>query len=278
DFLGCLAQLAGLDVDAALAAGARAEVGRFHVLAAGCALGAGDEALATRYLARAHAADLPRDALAQTPPELQALDEGLPSAPTHTLTLRSRPSGAHVSVDGAARCTTPCELTLSRGHHVFRFDRLGHRARVLALELGADTDEDVALDPAPSDVVAAQLAAELRAGRHPDDPGLAAAAAEAWGARVVVLAWTDRCEAATCPARAALYDRALRRIVSRASAPASSDAVHAVVVEWRGRVEPRPLRRQPAFWALTLTAAGIAALTAWAVARPPERHFAIEAR
>ncbi|MCB9631363.1 MAG: hypothetical protein H6721_04385 [Sandaracinus sp.] len=59
DFLGCLAQLAELDVDAALAAGARAEVRRFHVLAAGCALGAGDEALATRYLARAHAADPP---------------------------------------------------------------------------------------------------------------------------------------------------------------------------------------------------------------------------
>lgn len=285
DFLGCLTRMQSpeLAVDALLAQGQRELAGLTVVLGAACAFDAGDAELARDLLGRAIACDLPTRALREVKPGVQALMETLQAEavqrPRLRLRLRSQPTGARVTIDGAvpSTCThTPCSLTLRHGPHVLLLERLGYLPRTVILRLERSTERQVALDPAPSALAREQLAVALAAGLAADSASFAETASHAEQARVVVIVELGR----DARASATLYDRALGRIVarSRGAEPADGAAtvVRAVIGEWRGQVEVRPLWKRPLFWGITAATAAAAALTAFLLARPTEQRFALE--
>ncbi|MAQ14098.1 MAG: hypothetical protein CMN30_04785 [Sandaracinus sp.] len=276
-FAECLTALERpeLAFEALLAAGHRDSAGHVRVLGSACALLAGDGALARRRLRDALVRDLPLVGLDRTTPEHQALAETVGAevravAPV-SLALVSEPAGAAVRVDGRAACRTPCRLPLRAGAHHFELRRLGHAPRAFTRDVAGDARWVLRLDPAPSELLRTQLARRLAAGPL-DAPELGELAADAYEARVVVLVWGDDARVT-----AALYDRGLHRFVARAAGTPGDTplTVGTAVEEWRGIVEPRPLRKRPLFWgvlAASLAVVGAAiGISVWALTVEPTR-------
>lgn len=279
DFLRCMSamQTEELSVDALLREGHIDLAATVTIFGAACAHGAGDLPLAGRILQRLFAASLNREALRDTTPEFQRyaerLDEQAQRIGEIELRLDTRPAGAGLELDGRAiACDRPpCLLALRPGLHVVRATRLGHVPRVEVMDLTEETEtRTLALDPAPAAMIRAQLAAALGDEHAPDRQDIAAAAADAFGARVVVVVWREG------PSSLALvYDRGLRTTVARARASTERAAIEDVIEEWRGVTEPRRLVAQPAFWLTTITVAAAAAVAAFFLTRPTEKDYVL---
>jgi hypothetical protein len=279
DFLRCLARLSdsALDRWRLLEEGHREAFAEVAVFGAACAHGAADEALARGLLESAviAAVDLAPH-LPVTNPEFQALAASVRDAASERgrarLTLTTRPSGAHVIIDGGAvECrATPCELSLVPGEHVLLIRRLGAAPRIVRQAVREDMELALRLDPAPADELRAQLGEAIHAEMAPDAAPFVRAVASAVGARVVVIAWR-----ADGRAHALVYDRALSRVVARTSVEGDdpTTAVRATVVEWRGVVEPTPLYAEPLFWAGIAGVTTVTAIVVYLLVSPPEpRH------
>jgi hypothetical protein len=285
DFIGCLSQMQNgtLDIDAMIFAGQRAAAGTTCILAAACAFDAGDKQLAQSLLMRATIAELPTKALEQTKPGVQRLMETLQAEamerPRVPLIVRSDPPDAAIRVDGVAspRCrSSPCRLHLRKGRHLLRLTRLGYLPRLVAVELEAGLERIIALDPAPAARARRQLADALSAGAATDTRAFVQTIAQAEQVQVVVVATHD----AKSRAGATLYDHQLERIVARSRVTNSSDgvasAVRAVIAQWRGEVEDRPLWKRPLFWGITVGSIAATAVMVFLLTRPAEERFAIE--
>jgi hypothetical protein len=142
---------------------------------------------------------------------------------------------------------------------------------VVSLQLDGSAERQLALDSAPAEEQKRQVADALSRGLSPDRKDVAATLTNGFSARVAVVAWQEEQQV-----RLALFDRALDQIVARQSCPPTAAALHlaghALVTEWRGEVEPRPLVRRPAFWlvlsAVTALVATAVGLGVWAANRP----------
>lgn len=279
EFLRCVAALQEppLDVDALLDAGLREAADQVLVFGAACAFGGDDLASAERLLRRAQAAELPLAALGETTPETQAFAERVlaNAPPIRRIRLESSPVGAQIRLDGRDRCPlTPCDLSARAGPHRLHLELLGFESRALTLQLDADLSRTVALAPASGPELVTQLEHALTLPSAAEGGGqlaIARVAAEAYGARVVVLLRRDG-DAHV----AVVYDRSRERFVSTVRDTSAERATYLASQEWRGIVEPRPVWRQPLFWTLVVGAAGVAAVIVWLAVRPPERTYSIE--
>lgn len=283
DFVGCLAhmQRPALALDDLLARGQREAAAQTAILGAACAHDAGDADLAKRLLSRVLVAEFATTALAETKPAVQKLMETMQAARRNEarvpLVLKTHPAGAEVSIDGQSMgcAKTPCKATLRKGRHLVVLRKLGHLSRRLVIELDERLERKISLDPAPAKEARVQLANHLAAGHALDGVEVAATAAEAAEARVVLLVQSKQRQL-----RASLFDRKLRRIVSRASLPEEPGAlargVRAVIEEWREAVEPTPLWKRPLFWGITVGAAAATAVTVFFLTRPTEKHYVLE--
>lgn len=256
-FATCLTALQApeLDVSSLLSAGHRDAAGHALLLAGACALLAGDEPLARRRVASAAIADVPLGQSERTTPEFQQLVEDetarVRTLPSYTIALKTDPENAQVRVDGADSCQAPCTLSLREGNHLLRLERPGSVPRDVSLEVSSDRTLELRLDPAPAPLMRQQLADAIGAGPL-DRVEVAELAASAHGARVVVLL-----ERRGARVAAALFDRGLHRFVARVADDTARTrvAVHQLVDEWRGIVEPTPVYRRASFW--LLLAAGV---------------------
>jgi len=277
DFLRCLTllQSPALDADRVLDTGQRAATGRLLVLSAACAHGAGDVGLARILLERVYVLELnPEAALRRTTPELQTIAEeeraAILGSPRPRVQLRSRPSGARVIVDGRLVCpTTPCSIEPPAGDHAIRLEHLGYAPRTERRVLDQPEELTLALDEASEAVGRDQLARALGDGADPGTADFMRTAALVYGARVVLLLWRGEGRS-----RAAIYDRALGRVVARTQLRGSAEvAAAAVLREWQGVALPTPLVRNPWFWAGTLGAAALVGVATWLAVRPRnEQH------
>ncbi len=265
DFLRCLTKLqsSSLDVDRLLEKDRRDDAARVGVLAAACALGAGDKPRARELVHRQLVRGLESaDTLRQTTPEFQALvdDERavVRKLSSVTIEVQTTPDRASVHVDGQLRCrNSPCRVHLVRGEHIVTADLLGRRPRAVTVELNEDQRLTLALDDASAEDVRGQLLASLAGGTPPTDIEVSQASANAFGSRYVVLVWPEQNSV-----HATAYDRVSNKISAHVAIDAGPDAVpaavRAVVHEERGVSGPKPIVRQPFFW---LTVAGVAVLT-----------------
>jgi hypothetical protein len=282
DFLRCLTamQSGTVEIDRLLADGLREDAGRAAVFQAACAYGAGDESLADAVIRRLFIAGLDASALVETTPEFQALAEraeaaviGRTEAEVH---LATRPAQAAVQVDGVpVTCgVRTCSVSLRPGRHVVRVERLGFSPRTVHVDVEGETRRTIALDPAPADEIRAQLARAVASADPPDKGEFIRAVADAFGARVVVLVWGQ-----TGPTRAAVFDRAMGRVVSRASVDEGDSPVRTAaataVSEWRGLVEPTTLVEEPLFWITTVGVAAAAGVAVFLLTQPEERHYVL---
>lgn len=265
DFLRCLTKLqsSSLDVDRLLEKDRREDAARVGVLAAACALGAGDKPRARDLVHRLLVRGLESaNTLRQTTPEFQALVDDQRAAvsklPSVTIEVQTRPDRASVHVDGLLRCrNSPCRVHVIRGEHIVTAELLGRRTRAASVELNEDQRLTIALDDASAEDVRGQLLASLAAGTPATDIEVSQASANAFGARYVVLVWSDENNV-----HATAYDRVSDKISAHVAIEAGPDAVaqavRAAVHEERGVSGPKPIVKQPAFW---LTVAGVALLT-----------------
>jgi len=94
-------------------------------------------------------------------------------AATGTLVISSEPSGAHASVDGVDRGTTPLTLTLAAGAHTVRLRGAfgDERSMAVAIIAGSSVNQyvDLAKESAPAPVVAAPVAAAPAAAASGDE-------------------------------------------------------------------------------------------------------------
>ena len=265
DFLRCLTKLqsGSLDMDRLLEKDRREDAARVGVLAAACALGAGDKPRAHELVHRLLVRGLESaDTLRQTTPEFQALVDTeravVRKLPSVTIEVQTTPDRASVHVDGQLRCrNSPCRVHTIRGEHIVTAELLGRRTRAATVELDEDQRLTLALDDAPAEDVRGQLLASLAAGTPATDIEVSQASANAFGARYVVLVWAEQNNV-----HATAYDRVSDKISAHVAIDAGPDAVpaaiRAAVHEERGVSGPKPIMRQPAFW---LTVAGVAVLT-----------------
>jgi PEGA domain len=266
DFLRCLTKLqsSALDVDRLLEKDRREDAARVGVLAAACTLGAGDKPRAHEMIHRLLVRGLESpDTLRQTTPEFQALvDEErtvVRRLPSVTVEVQTNPDRASVHVDGLLRCrNSPCRVHTIRGEHIVTAELLGRRPRAATIEFTEDQRLTLALDDAPAEDVRAQLLASLASGTSLTDIDVSQASANAFGARFVVLVWSEQNSV-----HATAYDRLSDKISAHVAIDAGPDAVpaavRAAVHEERGAANPpKPIVKQPFFW---LTAAGVALLT-----------------
>jgi len=265
DFLRCLTKLqsSSLDVDRLLEKDRRDDAARVGVLAAACALGAGDKPRARELVHRLLVRGLESAAtLRQTTPEFQGLvdDERavVRKLPSVTIEVQTSPDRAAVHVDGQLRCrNSPCRVHTIRGEHIVTADLLGRRPRAVTVELDEDQRLTLALDDAPAEDVRGQLLASLASGTPPTDIEVSQASANAFGSRYVVLVWPEQNSV-----HATAYDRVTDKISAHVAIDAGPDAVpaavRAAVHEERGVSGPKPIVKQPFFW---LTVAGVAVLT-----------------
>ncbi len=282
DFLRCLTKLqsSSLDVDRLLEHDRREEAARVGTLAAACALGAGDQPRARELVHRMLVRGLESaETLRQTTPEFQALvdDERavVRRLPSVTIEVQTNPDRASIHVDGILRCrNSPCRVHAIRGEHIVTAELLGRRPRSASIEVNEDQRLTLALDDAPAEDVRGQLLAALASGTPPTDIEVSQASSNAFGARVVVLVWSEGNSV-----HATAYDRATDKISSHVAIDAGPDAVsaavRAAVHEERGMSGPRPVVKQPAFW---LAVTGVALLTGTIVLlanRPTEVQHAV---
>ncbi|HET6150662.1 MAG TPA: hypothetical protein VFH68_24190 [Polyangia bacterium] len=265
DFLRCLTMLqsSSLDVDRLLEKDSREDAARIGTLAAACALGAGDQPRARELVHRLLVRGLDSaETLRRTTPEFQALvDEERAVArrlSSVTIEVQTNPDRASIHVDGILRCrNSPCRVHAIRGEHIVTAEQLGRRTRSVTVELNEDQRLTLALDDAPAEDVRSQLLAALASGTPPTDIEVSQASANAFGARVVVLVWSEGTSV-----HATTYDRASEKISSHVAIDAGPNAVtaaiRAAVHEERGLSGPRPVVRQPVFW---FTVTGVALLT-----------------
>ena len=266
DFLRCLTKLqsSSLDVDRLLEKDRRDDAARVGVLAAACALGAGDKPRARELVHRLLVRGLESaDTLRQTTPEFQALvdDERavVRKLPSVTIEVQTSPDRASVHVDGLLRCrNSPCRVHAIRGEHIVTAELLGRRPR--------------AVDRRAQRGPAAHARARRRAGRGRARP----AARVAGGGHV--RRPTSRCRrprrmhsaratsfwcgpsrtTSTRPRTIASATRSRRTSPSMPARTRLPAAVRAAVHEERGVSGPKPIVKQPFFW---LTVAGVALLT-----------------
>ncbi len=280
DFLRCLSQLNDrtLDRTALLSNGHLDAAAAVGIYGGACALGAADTDLAASLLREVAVAELPATAaLEVVSPDVQRVAEeerrAVAEADRVTVRVTSQPAGAAVAVDGGGRrcAATPCELSLTPGEHVFVVEALGFARRTERRDMREDASLELALDPAPSDVVTNQLAHALGREVPPDDALFVRATSRAFGARLVVLSFERGGRH-----HAALYDRASGHIVAEASVANDEGpevAVGSVVNEWRGQVESTPFYQHPLFWIATVGAAIAAGVIVFLVVAPPDpRH------
>jgi hypothetical protein len=265
DFLRCLTKLqsGSLDVDRLLEKDRREDAARIGTLAAACALGAGDKPRARELVRRLLVRGLDSaETLRQTTPEFQALVDDQRAAVRRlssvTIEVQTNPDRASIHVDGILRCrNSPCRVHTIRGEHIVTAEQLGRRPRSVTVELNEDQRLTLALDDAPAEDVRSQLLAALASGTPPTDIEVSQASANAFGARVVVLVWSE-----ANSVHATTYDRATEKISSHVAIDAGPDAVpaavRAAVHEQRGLAGPRPVVRQPVFW---FAVTGVALLT-----------------
>ncbi len=265
DFLRCLTKLqsSALDVERLLEKDRREDAARVGVLAAACTLGAGDRPRAHEMIHRLLVRGLESpDTLRQTTPEFQALvDEEravVRTLPSVTVEVQTNPDRASVHVDGLLRCrNSPCRVHTIRGEHIVTAELLGRRPRAATIEFAEDQRLTLALDDAPAEDVRAQLLASLASGTSFTDIEVSQASSSAFGARFVVLVWSEQNSV-----HATAYDRVSDKISAHVAIDAGPDAVpaavRAAVHEERGAASPKPILKQPFFW---LTAAGVALLT-----------------
>jgi hypothetical protein len=258
----CRAELARVDVPAALAAGARDSVARALAFDAACAWGAQAHATA-RELARRLAAfglAVPDVAIA---PDIEAvLGEAIVAAGN----ARPRPVavrgvvGARLAVDGRPPvCTLPCTVDLIAGDHVLAVTADGFADAHRVVRVPDTTDVTLSQPPAPPAVAAAQWRARAARGLPTTD---------AIGARLIAQLGGERRIAVLHPGEplvgALILDGA---VVASGSAPRDGAAGLLRELAYDSGVLQRPsVWQRPWFWiaisALALGAAGaITALT-----------------
>jgi hypothetical protein len=282
DFMRCLAllQSESIDFDRLLEAGHRKLAAQVAVLGSACAHGAGDVETSRALLRRALIAELDvAESLRRTTPEFQKMEEMMVrevvAGPSVDATFVTEPSGARLEIDGRMLCeSTPCVGSARVGVHVIRAAHFGYLERSVSSPIKDQGPLTIALDPAPAEIVRAQLDGYLGSGLPIDKEEVVFEAARGFGARVVTEVWKHDGEVG-----ALVYDRGLKRIVARSTVHGATDGealvVRNVVEEWRGIVEPTPLLASPLFWIITVSAAAAAAGVAYLVTRPDERRFGL---
>ncbi len=285
DFLRCLARAQRFAPEDVLASGAPTRAVALLTFGAACAHGAEEAATAERWARWLLAAGLEGQApLEVTSADFQRYVDALRQqlGPRRTVRIVTRPARARLRLDGRTqRCSSaPCTARLRPGPHLLQASALGHRTRRLVFEVAAAPEPDeqlvVALDPAPAEEVRGQLLEALRSGSRPDDPRWMAAAADAEGARVLLVLW-QRDERL----HAAVYDASLGRRAAHASVPRERGVravVLAAIETWRGLVEPRPVWKSPWFWVGTVGTALVTGLLTWAALRPAEKRYDLVVR
>lgn len=285
DFLRCLTRAQRFAPEDVLASGEPARAAALLTFGAACAYGAEETATAERWTRWLLATGLESQApLEVTSADFQRYVDALRQqlGPARTVRIVTRPERARLRLDGQRRrCSSaPCTARLRPGPHLLQASALGHRTRRLVFEVGETPGLGdqliVALDPAPAEEVRGQLLEALRGGSRPDDPRWMAAAADAEGARVLLVLWQRDGRL-----HAAIYDASLGRRAAHASVPRSRGVravVLAAIETWRGLVEPRPVWKSPWFWVGTLGTALLTGLVTWAALRPAEKRYDLVVR
>jgi len=277
DFPRCLTTLTDptLELARLLGDGHAEEAARLLVVAAACTIGAGDADRGKELFRRAFVLELELDALlGDVRPDIAEVAEAARREVMELgrVRLAIEAPGTSIEIDGRERrCDrAPCIVRLYPGSHVLGLAALGRARRVEQIELDDDLRIAPRLDAASSDDARAQLAAALAEGRDPETSAFAEAAANAYGAQVVVLVsgQSDR-------VRASIYDRGRRQTLARQSAEvadgASGVVVRNVINEWRGEVEPGT----PWWiWAVVAGAVIVAGVAAYFLLKPEVSSYA----
>jgi hypothetical protein len=275
DFLRCmtLLQRGSLNVNRLLQRGDREVASRAAVLAAACAHGSRDQDLTIRLLRRVHVQGLGSPAAFKgMRPDFRSLADAVEAnvkkAGRVVLTVTLQPRDARLSIDGGqTRCdSSPCRVALLAGEHWFDVRRFGHAPRAFRRSVRKKETIQVSLDPASASQAKRQLASALVDRVDPGSVAFAATSAIAYQSPVVLLVWQKNERRL-----AAVYDRRVKRVVSRVSVVgtkrAALDAAHAAIVEWRG-VRSVPLYKKPLFWTAIAGAAAAIGVVTYILLRP----------
>lgn len=199
------------------------------------------------------------DDVASTTPDVEALLSraiaSVNARPVRSLALTSTPAGATVDLDGrSAACITPCVMQLPEGKHVVQVSADGYTPA--AREVSGDLE--LALEPAPPELAAAQYAARREKGEPADsDASLRLLSNSLRAPRLVVLS-SDPAMGRTLRGALAV-DGA---IVARAEREGDADGLLRDLLV-RGRVveEAPPLYARWPFWVAVGAAAVAAGVT-----------------
>jgi hypothetical protein len=265
DFLLCQNEVhrPSLDADRLLERGLRSMAAQVILMAAACALGAGDVLQARDLVRRLVARELDApETLRRTTPDFQRLvDSEQQAARAHarvTIEIETDPPGASVELDGRSACrSAPCRMRVVAGEHLVRAEGMGMRPHTLGAAIERDGTLRVSLELASADEAARQLGIFLGAGRDPSSVEVMLAAATAFGAGVVVVTWRRGAET-----HATAYRRSVGRLTHVAleltEPDAAARAVRAALHEWRSGdtcVDPIRYGAEPALLAGTDRAA-----------------------
>lgn len=274
DFLRCLVDLQNpaLNLDRLLEHGRREDAARVGSFAAGCALGAGDEARARELVGRLLVRELDApEVLRRMTPELQQLAEDERQKAQRWgrvgVAVSTQPDGASVRVDGAASCTAaPCRLNLLRGDHILVAEKIGYRRRVVPVLLEDEQTVTLTLEPAPAEEAGHQLALTVGTGADPSCIEMARTATTAFGVGLVVLVWE---RSGKVHANAFQRNRdAFTHVALDAEPTAAARAVAAALAELPELPELPGDSQEPTWWRYALsnrTGLAVAFLTAVAM-------------
>jgi hypothetical protein len=265
--------------------GFRDEAAQAGILAAACALGAGDEGRARDLLRRLAARELVEPHLLRgTTPAFQRIaDEERQAAQRRgwvVVDVRSEPDGASIHVNGVKRCpAAPCRVHVLRGEHVLVAHKLGHRSRTVTPALDSDHAVTLTLDLASAEETRGQLATALGAGADPSALEIPRATASAFGVGLLVLVWVRDWQV-----HAAAYQAGSASLthVALAGRGATPRAVAAALHGWRATVGSHTQARaerasvsrfnEVVFWALGVAFAFASFALAFRLHRSKVRH------
>lgn len=223
--------------------------------------------------------DLPSDVAAVSPDIEALLSAALgrrERAAKVRLTIRSRPSGARVMVDGVDRgCTTPCPVSLPAGDHLVKLEADGHvsEARVVAVGRSDDAAE-LALRPAAPAEAARQWSSRYRATPLEDStPSVMLLSRAVRARRVVLVSARPHARGVMLRGTLVLDGRPAAQGARVAPSGVLADQVDGLLrdllVSSRILEPATPLTRRPMFWVAvgSALAAGVASAV-WYQSRP----------